>query len=265
MLRQTKTNIIGILEKSAEVLSPSKNFEDMNLIAEIKVFLKYSNEENILKLAVKRLLPEISERMQKDILQSELTDAEIIICDIESVMKEYSAFPEYVDLLFPAYADLDGNPVKKTPWSSPYNYDSFAQWKSPDYKKEGSLCEYSDRLMRRNWDKFNKCCKEVWGNMGQYFDNRTPEEINKFLDMYLEHPVKLTAVVQCCNQSSGFPYWCFIFENVTVEEYVKNHNVSHIISEEDGEWTGFGEIPWYFLNHDIKRVEIINNKYTVYV
>ena len=85
MLRQTKEKITGILEKTLKILSPAKNFEDMNLTAEIKVFLKYSDEENVLKVAVKRLLPEISERMHKDILQSELTDAEIIICDIESV------------------------------------------------------------------------------------------------------------------------------------------------------------------------------------
>ena len=88
MLRQTKTNIIGILEKTVEVLSKSEDFEDKHLVNEANVFLKYSHVESMLKVAAKHLFPKISERMQKDILQSELTDAEIIICDIESVQDE---------------------------------------------------------------------------------------------------------------------------------------------------------------------------------
>ena len=177
---------------------------------------------------------------------------------------KYDEFPQYIDLN-PKYVDLKGRLVKRTPWSHPYNYDSFVLYKSPDYKDVNYCTEYSDRLYKRNWKKFNECCEAVFGNHGQLFDERSPEDINKFLNMYLEYPVKLTAVLNCCNQSSGFPYFCFIYERITVEEYKKTHDITHIVSEEDGEWTGFGEIPWYFLNHDIKKIEEINHKYTVYV
>lgn len=111
------------------------------------------------------------------------------------------------------YFDLEGNRVKRTPMSYPYSYDSYVQWMG-DYHKGQSHSVYSDRLW--SWDsiKFNKCCKEVFGNTGQYFDNRTPEKINEFLNKYFDKEVKLTAILNCCNVSSGFPYWCFIYEDI---------------------------------------------------
>lgn len=36
--------------------------------------------------------------------------------------------------------------------------------------------------------------------------------IEHFLSVYFGKSVKLTAVVQCCNQASGFPYWCFFYQ-----------------------------------------------------
>lgn len=179
-------------------------------------------------------------------------------------MKKFDEFPEYI-VFNPQYVDLKGKPVKRTPWTNPYNYDSFVLYKSADYKDKNYQTSYSDRMYTQNYKKYNECCKKIFGNTGQMFDERSPEDINKFLDMYLGYPVKLTAVLNCCNQSSGFPYFCFIYERITLEEYKKTHNVVHIISEDEGDWTGFGDIPWYFLNQDVKKVVEKDGKFTVYV
>lgn len=47
------------------------------------------------------------------------------------------------------------------------------------------------------------------GDRGQYFNNRKPEEIEKFLSQYLTNRIKLTAIMEGCNVSNGFPYWIF--------------------------------------------------------
>ena len=112
------------------------------------------------------------------------------------------------------FVDLNGNPVKRTPWMYPYNYDDYVIWKHEDFK-EGWKAVYSDRMMSWDFDKFNRCCQEVFGDRGQFFDNldeRTPKDIEKFLCMYFEKEIKLTAIVQGCNQSNGNPLWVFIYE-----------------------------------------------------
>lgn len=114
------------------------------------------------------------------------------------------------------YVDLDGNRVRRTPYSNPYNYDTFVQWSGEC--TQGGHSVYSDRLYQWDWEKYNRCCMEVWGNQGQYFDNRTPEDINKFLNLYFGEEVKLTTILQGCNQSTGFPYWCFIYEKENEEK-----------------------------------------------
>lgn len=109
------------------------------------------------------------------------------------------------------YIDLDGRPVKRTKFDYPYSYDEYVQWKG-DYSKTDHAV-YSDRIMRWDYDKFNKCCREVWGNEGQRFDNRSPVDIEKFLSLYYEEDIKLTAVMQGCNASNGYPYWIFFYAN----------------------------------------------------
>lgn len=110
------------------------------------------------------------------------------------------------------FVDLKGYPIERTPFSHPYNYDSYVQWKGEYIENEGSSV-YSDRMY--SWDpkKYNKCCEEVWGNTGQYLSERNPKDIEQFLNLYFEKEIELTAVVQCCNQLIGFPYWCFYYKD----------------------------------------------------
>ena len=65
---------------------------------------------------------------------------------------------------------------------------------------------YSDRLHQWDYEKYNRCCQKVFKNEGQQFYQRNPKEIEKFLSMYFDKQIKLTAIMQGCNQSSGFPY-----------------------------------------------------------
>ena len=68
------------------------------------------------------------------------------------------------------------------------------------------------RLIEWDFDKFNKCCMDVGGNTGQYFNNRKPKNIANFLSKYFYKEIKLTAIMEGCNVSNGYPYWIFFYE-----------------------------------------------------
>jgi len=106
--------------------------------------------------------------------------------------------------------DMDGKSVERTKEEYPYSYDVYVTWKG-DYNKDKGDCAYSDRLLNWDWDKYNECVMEVWGNKGQIFYNRTPKDIEKFLSLYYDKEVKLTMIMEGCNVSNGFPYWIFFF------------------------------------------------------
>lgn len=110
------------------------------------------------------------------------------------------------------YVNLKGERVERTFWDFPYTYDPFLLWKDEDYNEQNTISVYSDRLMHWDFEKFNECCQKVFNNTGQYFNNRAPWDIEKFLSLYLEKEIKLTAIEESCNVSSGYPYWIFYYE-----------------------------------------------------
>ena len=116
------------------------------------------------------------------------------------------------EVVEPQFVDLDGNEIKRNPFTHPYSYDEYVIWKDENFNKEKYSAVYSDRLYQYDYEKYNKCCQEVFENQGQRFDQRDPKEIEKFLSMYFDERIKLTAIMQGCNQSSGFPYWIFLYE-----------------------------------------------------
>lgn len=72
---------------------------------------------------------------------------------------------------------------------------------------------YSDRMYVWNPDKFNKVCLEVFGNNGQSFDGRKPEQIELFLNKYYnKKTLRLIEVRRWVNRSNGFPLWSFLWE-----------------------------------------------------
>ena len=116
------------------------------------------------------------------------------------------------EVVEPQFVDLDGNEIKRNPFTHPYSYDEYVIWKDENFNKEKYSAVYSDRLYQWDYEKYNKCCQEVFKNQGQRFNQRDPKEIEKFLSMYFDERIKLTAIMQGCNQSSGFPYWIFLYE-----------------------------------------------------
>ena len=111
------------------------------------------------------------------------------------------------------FKNLEGKEIERTPYTNPYSYDEFVLWMG-DYKKENTVKVYSDRLRNFNYEKNNLVSKEVFGDVGQYFNNRKPEDIELYLCKMLDKKIKLTAITEACNVSSGYPYWGFIYEIV---------------------------------------------------
>lgn len=93
---------------------------------------------------------------------------------------------------------------------------SFVEFRSssfdPDNNNGSVESMYSDRMLSWDYVLFNKCLKEVFGNQGQDFSNRKPEDIQSFLTMYVGSPVTLMEVRRYVNVSTGFPCWLFIFQ-----------------------------------------------------
>ena len=116
------------------------------------------------------------------------------------------------------YVDLDGRPVKRTPWEYKYSYDEYVRYKSPDFRKDDHM-EYSDRMWEWGPDKFRQIVAQVWPDKphSQMFHDKKPEDIQKFLCLYFGRPVKLTAVLQGCNNANGNPYWVFAYRDVQEE------------------------------------------------
>lgn len=116
--------------------------------------------------------------------------------------------------VYDVYLDLNGNPIKRTPSEYPYSYDEYVLYKSPDFKQTDTMV-YSDRLLQWNWQAFEKAVSEVWPETphSQYFSGKKPQDINRFLNLYLGKEVKLTAVLQGCNWGNGYPYWIFAYRD----------------------------------------------------
>lgn len=110
------------------------------------------------------------------------------------------------------FVDIDGNPIERTPFSHPYSYDAYVVYKADDYNKKDTWV-YSDRLLQ--WDRgaFKTAVREVWPDKSgsQTFSGRKPEDINRFLSLYFGKEVRLTAIQQACNVSTGYPCWIFAY------------------------------------------------------
>lgn len=111
------------------------------------------------------------------------------------------------------YSNLKGEVIEKNPINHPYNYDTFLVWKN-EYREKEAHAVYSDRLRQWDEDKYTRCCKEAFTKQGQYLSEMPPEEIEKFLALYFDKNIKLTAIEQACNVSNGYPYWIFYYEEV---------------------------------------------------
>jgi len=123
-------------------------------------------------------------------------------------MKDFINCDYGIEYISP-YRDWDGNAVERTPNEYRYSYDAYVQYKKEDKYEH---CVYSDRLLQWDYEKHNKLCKNHFDNEGQYWDNRSIENIEAFLrDYYDKQDLELIGKMEGCNVSNGYPYWIFMF------------------------------------------------------
>lgn len=129
------------------------------------------------------------------------------------------AYYEFINNWGSHYRDIDGNPVERTPLTHKYSYDEFVLYKASNFDKKDCWV-YSDRMLQWDREKYSEAFHKVWpGKTGcQSFWDRTPEEINRFLSLYFDKNVTLTAIMQGCNASTGYPYWVFAYKEVKEQE-----------------------------------------------
>lgn len=104
----------------------------------------------------------------------------------------------------------------------PYAYDGIEVFVMPvPMENFGTGSVYSDRLFQHDHASYNRFCREVWGNEGQYFYDRTPNGVSKFLSLYYGRKVQVYLVKECCNQATGYPVWYFQFTYMEKEHEVR--------------------------------------------
>jgi hypothetical protein len=98
----------------------------------------------------------------------------------------------------------------RTKWLHPYNYDPIPVFQTAG-DADGRV--YSDRLFQWNHTKHDELCQKHFGNIHQYWDKRSPADIQAFLRDYLDLPnLKLLYIEEQCNQATGFPLWRFDYK-----------------------------------------------------
>lgn len=108
---------------------------------------------------------------------------------------------------------IDGKPIERTPETHPYSYDAFFEYMAPDYNESDRMV-YHDRMMQ--WDRkaFRNAVATVWPDKAesQMFYGKIPKDVEKFLCLYFDKPVRLTGILRGCNVSNGYPYWIFCYK-----------------------------------------------------
>lgn len=104
--------------------------------------------------------------------------------------------------------DLLGNKIERSKMDYPYSYSPFCYYLNGDIK-DATATLYSDRLYQWDSEKYNELCKKHFGDKGQIWSGRSVETTEKFLAEYLDkESVKVIAMIEGCNVSNGYPYWC---------------------------------------------------------
>lgn len=101
---------------------------------------------------------------------------------------------------------VPADPAARTKLTHPYSYDPITQFRSPDVQANGTV--YTDRMLGWDSNKLNTLSEKHFGNRGQHWDRRGPLQIEAFLRDWFEcSELRLSAVIEYCNQSTGYPTW----------------------------------------------------------
>lgn len=149
----------------------------------------------------------------------------------------------YVNGQYGVYISPEGKPVEKTPRTHGYSYDPFVLM--GDWKAEYEEGIYSDRMMSWYYNKFSVACQLAFGNSGQYFTGRSPEDIEKFLRIYFMSPkLELVKVIEYCNSRNGYPYWLFCIDKCEHNESIdlQDFETGEYKSKKNGSIIKFGKL-----------------------
>lgn len=107
------------------------------------------------------------------------------------------------------YIDIDGNPVERTPHTNPYTYDDHVIFRSgPNTEIDNTA--YSDRILQWDYEKARNLQRKHFVNRGDYYPREDAKKVQAFLRDYFDAPkLELIVITEGCNQSSGYPVWCF--------------------------------------------------------
>ena len=91
--------------------------------------------------------------------------------------------------------------------------------KTPEYivigAQEPNSSMYADRMGQWDYEKYKQSKLKIFGDVSDYFENRTLEQIEKFICEYLGKDVELYSMIISENVSSGYPVYCFRFFDPT--------------------------------------------------
>jgi hypothetical protein len=99
---------------------------------------------------------------------------------------------------------------RKTKWTHPYNYDPIIVYFGS--ARKGDSAVYSDRLWQGDYNKCEASINSIRStDPQQRFRNDDPKQVEQFVSLYYNKQVEVTAIVEGCNASNGYPYWIFYF------------------------------------------------------
>lgn len=96
----------------------------------------------------------------------------------------------------------------RSQFKHPYSYSPIIIWAN---KLDATAKVAISRELYRgkNYGRAEKMCQRYFGDQGQYFNNRDPVLIQKWLAAMLKKRIELHMIVEFCNEQNGYPYWEF--------------------------------------------------------
>lgn len=91
--------------------------------------------------------------------------------------------------------------------TAPYAYSDHYLWGEPEV---GSDTIYSDRLAQWDREAWKRACEEV----PKQFDQFSNDDADRFMSAYYGRQIKVSALAEGCNVSTGYPYWIISCQDV---------------------------------------------------
>ena len=99
----------------------------------------------------------------------------------------------------------------------PYSYPEFYRYQNNSVTPNAT--DYSDRLWEWDHEKYDRCMKEAAGDTAQIVSHHSAEKLERFLQLYHEcDELKLSAIVEGCNVSNGYPYFVYKYYNPNLDD-----------------------------------------------